>query len=245
MVLLLALVEAVAALWYQGRAGEGREEVGAMASDYRLRCAGCGVLACKRGPEQREPPDYCPMVHRADLLAAVRAAYGQPGEDRRLAQAAARTEAAGYCRDTRVEEVMALARRLEVEHLGLACCVGLLREAARAQVIFEAGGFRVSTVACKVGAIPKSDLGLTRREQVRDDDFEALCNPMAQARLLDDAGCGLHVLIGLCVGHDSLYFRHARAPVTVLVAKDRVTGHNPAAVLYNARSYYRRLLEDR
>jgi len=61
--------------------------------------------------------------------------------------------------------------------------------------------------------------------------------------LLDEAGCGLHVLVGLCVGHDSIYFRNARAPVTVLVAKDRVTGHNPAAALYLSRSYYARLRE--
>jgi hypothetical protein len=29
----------------------------------------------------------------------------------------------------------------------------------------------------------------------------------------------------------------------VLVAKDRVTGHNPVAALYTSRSYYRRLRE--
>ena len=34
----------------------------------------------------------------------------------------------------------------------------------------------------------------------------------------------LNVLIGLCVGHDSLFFRFSEAPVTVLVAKDRVMG---------------------
>jgi uncharacterized metal-binding protein len=28
--------------------------------------------------------------------------------------------------------------------------------------------------------------------------------------------------------------------VTVLVAKDRVTGHNPAAALYGARGYFRK-----
>lgn len=40
-----------------------------------------------------------------------------------------------------------------------------------------------------------------------------------------------------------LRFRHSEAPVTVLVAKDRVTGHNPAAVLYTSHSYYSRLKE--
>jgi uncharacterized metal-binding protein len=49
------------------------------------------------------------------------------------------------------------------------------------------------------------------------------------------------VLIGLCVGHDSLFFKHSQAPVTVLVAKDRVLGHNPVAALYTSHSYYQRL----
>jgi len=53
----------------------------------------------------------------------------------------------------------------------------------------------------------------------------------------------LNVLIGLCVGHDSLFFKYSRAPVTVLVAKDRVLGHNPVAALYTSNSYYRRLKE--
>ena len=60
---------------------------------------------------------------------------------------------------------------------------------------------------------------------------------------LAEAGTELNVVIGLCVGHDSLFFQHSRVPTTVLVVKDRVTGHNPVAALYTSRSYYRRLRE--
>ena len=60
-------------------------------------------------------------------------------------------------------------------------------------------------------------------------------------KLLNEAETDLNVVVGLCVGHDSLFFRHSDALVTVLVAKDRVTGHNPAAVLYTSHSYYQRL----
>jgi len=35
--------------------------------------------------------------------------------------------------------------------------------------------------------------------------------------------------------------RPAKAPVTVLVAKDRVLGHNPLAAVYTSQSYYRAL----
>lgn len=63
-----------------------------------------------------------------------------------------------------------------------------------------------------------------------------------QARILNDAGCDLNVIVGLCVGHDTLFMRHAEAPVTYLVVKDRVLAHNPAAALYTKGSYYKRLL---
>jgi len=45
----------------------------------------------------------------------------------------------------------------------------------------------------------------------------------------------------LCVGHDALFLKEVEAPTTVLVVKDRVTGHNPVAVLYLSQFYYRKL----
>jgi uncharacterized metal-binding protein len=207
-----------------------------------LKCASCAIQACYAEPGTAEYPGFCPIPTSADVLTRARRVYDDE-TIRTVAAAAARTEAAGYCRETRVEEVMSFARRLGASHLGLAFCVGLRREAAMAQRIFEAGGFRVSSVCCKVGSIPKEDVGLADEEKIRPGQYESLCNPVAQAALLAAAGTELNVAVGLCVGHDSLFFRYSEAPVTVLVAKDRVLGHNPAAALYTSSSYYKRLLE--
>ena len=49
----------------------------------------------------------------------------------------------------------------------------------------------------------------------------------------------LNIALGLCVGHDSLFYRYSKAPVVTFIAKDRVTGHNPAAVIYSG--YYHRV----
>ena len=84
-------------------------------------------------------------------------------------------------------------------------------------------------------------LGVPDREKVRPGTFEPACNPVAQARILNEVGTDLNVIVGLCVGHDILFSRHSAAPVTTLVVKDRVTGHNPAAALYGQNFYYRRL----
>ena len=60
--------------------------------------------------------------------------------------------------------------------------------------------------------------------------------------ILNDRQVDLNIVMGLCVGHDMLFNKYAKAPVTTLVVKDRVTGHNPAAVLYTAESYYKEKL---
>jgi uncharacterized metal-binding protein len=68
-----------------------------------------------------------------------------------------------------------------------------------------------------------------------------MCNPILQAQVLNSEQTELNILLGLCVGHDSLFLKYAEAPCTVLAVKDRVTGHNPLAALYTLDSYYRAL----
>jgi len=68
-----------------------------------------------------------------------------------------------------------------------------------------------------------------------------MCNPIFQARLLNRQKCHFNILLGLCVGHDSMFFKYAEAPTTVLAVKDRVTGHNPLAAIYTLDSYYRKI----
>jgi uncharacterized metal-binding protein len=206
-------------------------------------CAICGVMACSAEPGTKQPPPFCPAPVKTELLQTVEQAYLEQEDLRRLARESARTESAGYCRTTRIEDIMDFARRIGAERLGIAHCVGLMREARLAYDILIAGGFEVYTVCCKVGSIAKETIGLKDEEKIRPGQYEALCSPVGQAALLAEAGTQLNVVIGLCVGHDSLFFMHSKAPATVLIAKDRVLGHNPVACLYTSHSYYRRLTE--
>ncbi|HSB73200.1 MAG TPA: DUF1847 domain-containing protein [Candidatus Methylomirabilis sp.] len=206
-------------------------------------CVLCGVKACAVEPEAKTPPPFCPMLVEEELLQDVERQYLEREDLRRLAVESARTEAAGYCKSTRVEEIMDFARRLGARRLGIAHCAGLMQEAKAARDIFLAGGFEVYTVCCKAGSIDKEWIGLRDDEKVHPGQYEALCSPVGQAALLHKADTQLNVVIGLCVGHDSLFFMHSKVPATVLVAKDRVLGHNPVAALYTSHSYYRRLTE--
>jgi uncharacterized metal-binding protein len=64
---------------------------------------------------------------------------------------------------------------------------------------------------------------------------------IVQAAILNKEKTDFNILVGLCVGHDSLFFKYSEVFTTVLVAKDRVLGHNPAGALSN-ETYYARLL---
>jgi uncharacterized metal-binding protein len=66
-----------------------------------------------------------------------------------------------------------------------------------------------------------------------------MCNPIGQALLLNNENTDLNIILGLCVGHDSLFIKYSNAPVTVFAVKDRVLAHNPLGALYLADSYYK------
>ena len=102
-------------------------------------------------------------------------------------------------------------------------------------------GFDVISAVCKAGRTPKADLGLGAEDTIGLDETEAMCNPIFQAKVLNHEETEFNILLGLCVGHDSLFFKYADAPTTVLAVKDRVTGHNPLAAVYTIDTYYRSL----
>ena len=204
-------------------------------------CAECKVYICRTGHLEAAPED-CPM--RDEVLVDTRSSLQDPIL-RQMARESALIEAEGYCRWTRVEETMEFARRIGVKTLGVAFCVGLRDEARLLSRVLTANGFQVVSIACKTGSIPKEDLGIRDDQKVRPGTFEAMCNPIAQARVLNASGTGLNVVFGLCVGHDTLFIKHSKAPVTCLVAKDRVLAHNPVGALNCSNGYYHRALYER
>jgi uncharacterized metal-binding protein len=128
--------------------------------------------------------------------------------------------------------------------IGLAFCVGLMNEARIITEILEREGFEVISICCKVGAIPKERIGIKEEEKISGIGwYESMCNPIAQAKILNSEQVDFVILMGLCVGHDTLFIRYCRLPMTVLAVKDRVTGHNPLAAIYLSSSYYSRLRE--
>lgn len=192
-------------------------------------------------------PAFCSTKLYRDVIDRAWEEYEKP-DIARFAAEAARQEASAYARDKRtgmltpikprIVETMDFCRRMGYQRVGLAFCGALHSEATTVSKILKANGFEVVSVMCKVGGIDKSDLGLTGEEKLRGDTFEPMCNPISQAMILNEAKTQFNIVLGLCVGHDSLFLRYSEAMCTVLAVKDRLLGHNPLAAIYTNHSYY-------
>lgn len=200
-------------------------------------CVDCGTQNCKF--KTRTYPEFCPTTNldKADLEWALER-YDEDN-NHSIMVASAEVEYEGYGKLTRVEEIMEFARKIGAKKIGIANCIGLINEARIFAKILRANGFEAYSIICKVAGVDKSAVGIPKE---CENIGPAMCNPILQARLMNQEKTDLNVVIGLCVGHDSLFYKYSDAYVTTLITKDRITGHNPAAALYTANSYYNKKL---
>jgi len=205
-------------------------------------CGDCPTLNCYRKADAF--PGFC-LTEAANTseVEEVNKLYREDPQTAKIAAAGAEIEGTYYGRLTRVEEVVAFARRIGAKKIGIATCIGLMNETKTFIKFLEAQGLESYSVICKVGSVDKTEIGIPEKLKVQQGVHESICNPILQARILEREGTDLNVVVGLCVGHDTLFIQHSAAPVTYLIVKDRVLGHNPAAALYTSQFYYKRLFE--
>jgi uncharacterized metal-binding protein len=209
----------------------------------KLSCTDCGVFNCYR--RQGNFPQFCLTTNtNSKEFDEVNELYRDDELVSKMSSAAAEIEGTYYGKLTRVEEIIAFAKLIGAKKIGIASCVGLMNEAKIFAKVLHAKGLESFGVICKVGSIDKTEVGVPEELKVEKGCHESLCNPVMQAKLLNREKTDLNVIVGLCVGHDSLFIKYSKAPVTTLITKDRVTGHNPAAALWTSGFYYKRLLQE-
>ena len=206
-----------------------------------LSCADCVSKSCRSRDESRYP-DFCLTEHvDHELLENVINIYKNNPEVGEISRISACIEGEFYGRMTRVEETIELIKRMHYKYIGIASCVGLIEETRILTKILRGAGIKSYTVGCKVGATDKTVIGVPNEKKVNGGcGHESMCNPIMQAKVLAREGTDFNIVMGLCVGHDTLFLKYSEAPTTVMVVKDRVLGHNPVAALYTANSMYSR-----
>ncbi len=209
-----------------------------------LKCAKCRRRFCQEGiKNQAVLPPFCPIKKTPKVVKGISRKYAEERISNFYVKAAL-TEKGCYDEAEasegrtlplrpRIREIAEFAKAIHAKKIGLAFCNGLSEEAFRITAILENHGIQVESVVCCCGSTDKSEHGIPPEYKIKGrKKFEAACNPLLQAELLNRAGTAFNVLVGLCVGHDMLFTSSSQAPVTTLIVKDRYTGHNPVISLY-------------
>ncbi len=189
-----------------------------------MPCASCKPQTCFTG--RGEAPPGCPDASRVD------AELPESFKD-----FAAHAKGAQAKSVDRIHEVIEYAHFMGYKKIGIAGCIGMHDELRIVtQMLKAGGGLEVSTVMCKSGSVHKKELDVPSKYRMTTQTGYGIgviaCNPVAQALVFNDEGTDMNCILGLCVGHDSIFMKHSEAPAISLVVKDRSNGHNPASILY-------------
>jgi len=217
------------------------------------QCAKCSGAYCSKMPLEKINktilPEYCPMKTSEKVIKSVIEKYGQ-NDVKKIYVPATITEKEAYesvrgvlmAVRPRIKELIEFGKLIHAKKMGVAFCAGMQDEAARIVAILERAGFAVASVRCKCGGTDKTKLDVAKEYKIGNPlKFEAACNPVLQAQLLNNAGTDINIIVGLCLGHDMLFTMNSKAPVTTLVVKDRLLGHNPVIALYS--DYHKDIIE--
>ena len=232
------------------------KEVSLMTKSLSPQCAKCPSKVCcpPIGATESLPlekaPKFCPMITSPEVMQKAFSEYQKP-KVKEFARQASIQEFECYentpegmrTKNPRMLELIQFAHKMGYKKLGLAFCAGLPNEGRIVTEILENQGFEVVSTRCKTGSIPKEEIGIKPEEKIGGpESCETMCNPIAQAEILNAEKVDMAIMLGLCMGHDTLFIKYCQVPMTVLAVKDRVTGHNPLAAIYLSSTYYSRLM---
>jgi len=128
----------------------------------------------------------------------------------------------------RIHEIIEYANQANIRKIEIANCTTFNKEADILEEILLDEGFQVAKVNCKYGRVPFNNLVL---------GYQGIsCNPVGQAKYLEEQDTELNIMMGLCLGHDIIFNSKSKAPVTLLVVKDRKLKHQTLQTLQQKTS---------
>ena len=204
-----------------------------------LTCNFCPDPYCKK--ENAKYPPGCPCLDTASVdgskARSIDPKYLEIGVQSAL------LEANHGWDKTRLEETLRFIKTMGYKRIGVAFCYGLRNEARVLCDILSKYGLEVVSTSCKFGNVPKEHIGLHGEQKFLPDEYDPMCNPIGQALFLDSNETEFNILLGLCVGHDTLFIKTSETPLTVFAVKDRILCHNPLGAIYTIGNFYKNLAD--
>lgn len=191
---------------------EEKNRINEIPADFN--CLRCSSKECQIG-------ERCPLIKNIDLFEKYEKEYKildnimdiYLEEERKLC---------------RLSELIYYALEMKYHKIGIAYCTDL-QEPAQILVSVLIRFFDVNPVCCKVSGNEIKDI-------VNDSQKNIICNPFAQVSILNELETDYNIIVGLCIGADSIFTKLSKAPVTTLFVKDKSLANNPIGALYS--EYY-------
>lgn len=118
---------------------------------------------------------------------------------------------------SRLQELVSYIKLAGFKKIGIANCKGVQEYADKLTEILKMSGFEVVAVNCKESGLD----GCVICEEMSGP----CCDPVFQARFLNEAGTDFNINVGLCLGHGLLFQKYSNAEVTTFLVKDFATNH--------------------
>ena len=174
-------------------------------------------------------PQRCPALGNKKALTHAIDEYRRPNSiANRLYGGFSKLVGSGGSKRSRIEHIMEFSRAVGFQRIGIAACAFYLPQIYYLRSILEDHGFSCMGLSCKIGGLTFADIGIP------NDSNWILCNPLAQAFILNDFQTELNITVGLCMGHDLIFQSYSNAPVTNYTVKEKISDDNPVATLKKA-----------
>ncbi|MDD2839987.1 MAG: DUF1847 domain-containing protein [Rickettsiales bacterium] len=120
---------------------------------------------------------------------------------------------------SRIQELINFAKNSNFKRIGVANCFSMQKYADKLIEILKKENFEVFAMNCKVSGLKTGDI-------FNDNSVAPSCDPLSQAKYLNDNNTDLNINVGLCLGHGILFQQYSKVPVTTIIVKDFQTNHN-------------------
>ena len=123
-------------------------------------CVDCGVTNCNK--MDKYYPDFCLTTAMDETLLGEVIRLYDDEENKKVTLAAAGVESDYYCQMCRVEETIEFAKRIGAKKIGIATCVGLIRETRTLTKIYAVMDLRCTVSPVKQVRCVKQKLGFQK-----------------------------------------------------------------------------------
>ena len=118
---------------------------------------------------------------------------------------------------SRMQELLDFIKISGFKKIGIANCFSMQTYADKLCEILKNENIEVFAVNCKESGL--------QGEDICPELSGPSCDPISQAKYLNEHQTELNINLGLCLGHGLIFQKHSTAPVTTLVVKDAATEH--------------------